>query len=300
MSGGAAAGAWSAGRLDGAKGPPRVLFGRMYEDPRIEQAAFAPGGRVVCIASAGCTAMHLSGDHEVVAVDINPAQVDYASRRIAGMPMAPGSAEKLMRLGRALFPLAGWHAARLREFVALDDPAMQAIVWKREFDTRRFRVGLDMLLSPATLRAGYSSRLVASLPARFAEVMRSRMERCFARHPNRTNPFVRALLLGETSDDAPTPRAAAIRVARADAAEFLEQGPEQGFDGFTLSNILDGADGGYRERLFRAVARAAKPGAVAVLRSFAEPSTASAANRAIDDRSMLWGVVQVSPAATLR
>jgi hypothetical protein len=112
MSDGVAATAWSAGRLDGAKGPPRVLFGRMYEDPRIEQAAFAPGGRVFCIASAGCTAIHLSLDHEVVAVDINPAQVDYAAGRIAGAPMAAGSAEKLMRVGRTLFPLAGWHAAR--------------------------------------------------------------------------------------------------------------------------------------------------------------------------------------------
>ena len=300
MSDGVAATAWSAGRLDGAKGPPRVLFGRMYEDPRIEQAAFAPGGRVFCIASAGCTAIHLSLDHEVVAVDINPAQVDYAAGRIAGAPMAAGSAEKLMRVGRTLFPLAGWHAARLREFVALDDPATQSVAWKRDFDTRRFRIGLDLLLSAATLRAGYSSRLIASLPARFAEVMRSRMERCFARHPNRTNPFVRALLLGEMSDDAPAPRASAIRVACSDAAEFLEQGPAQGFDGFTLSNILDGADEGYRERLFRAVARAAKPNAVAVLRSFAEPSADVTSNRAVDDRSMLWGVVQVSPAAALR
>jgi hypothetical protein len=165
------------------------------------------------------------------------------------------------------------------------------VAWKRDFDTRRFRIGLDLLLSAATLRAGYSSRLIASLPARFAEVMRSRMERCFARHPNRTNPFVRALLLGEMSDDAPAPRASAIRVACSDAAEFLEQGPAQGYDGFTLSNILDGADAGYRERLFRAVARAAKPNAVAVLRSFAEPSADVTSNRAVDDRSMLWGVV---------
>ena len=56
----ASATAWEAGRLDAGRGPPRVLFGRMYEDPEIEHAAFAPGGRVFCIASAGCTAMRLA------------------------------------------------------------------------------------------------------------------------------------------------------------------------------------------------------------------------------------------------
>jgi S-adenosylmethionine:diacylglycerol 3-amino-3-carboxypropyl transferase len=79
--------AWEAGRLDAGRGPPRVLFGRMYEDPAIERAAFAPGGRVFCIASAGCTAMHLSPRHDVVAVDINPVQLAYAKSRIEGAPM---------------------------------------------------------------------------------------------------------------------------------------------------------------------------------------------------------------------
>jgi len=299
MNSSTAASEWSRGRLDGATGPPRVLFGRMYEDPRIEEAAFRRGGRVFCIASAGCTAMHLWRAHDVVAVDINPAQVAYASARIAGTPGMPGKAEKLMRVGRALFPLAGWHRDELRAFLDLDDPAVQVAEWKRAFDTRRFRIGLRLVLSAATLRAGYSSRLVASLPARFADVMRARMARCFATHPNRTNPYARALLLGEGSDDAPVPRAGAIRLECADAAAFLEREPPRSFDGFTLSNILDGADDAYRTRVFEAVKRAARPEAVAVLRSFAEPAAPSAANRARDDRSMLWGIVQIAPAGAL-
>ena len=44
----------------------------------IELDAFRPGGRILCIASAGCTAMKLAPDHEVVAVDINPIQLAYA------------------------------------------------------------------------------------------------------------------------------------------------------------------------------------------------------------------------------
>ena len=47
--------AWKAGRFDARVGPKQILFGRMYEDAAIERAAFRPGGRVFCIASAGCT-----------------------------------------------------------------------------------------------------------------------------------------------------------------------------------------------------------------------------------------------------
>jgi hypothetical protein len=41
------------------------------------------------------------------------------------------------------------------------------------------------------------------------------------------------------------------------------------------------------------------PGAVAVIRSFGEPQVASPTNRAAEDRSMLWGIVDVKPAAAL-
>lgn len=290
--------AWEAGRLDAKRGQPRVLFGRMYEDPEIECAAFAPGGRVFCIASAGCTAMRLATRHDsVVAVDINPAQLAYAGQRIAGVAMTHGTAEQVMRFGRALLPLAGWNAAVLRAFLALDDPAAQLAFWRERLDTRRFRTGLDALLSVATLRAAYSPGLLASLPHRFGAVMRARMERCIRTHPNRTNPYARALLLGELAPDPPPPEARRVRLVHADAASFLERAAAASFQAFTLSNILDGATAAYRERLFRAVVRAAAPGAVVVLRSFGEPAGGLAGNRAAADRSLLWGVVDVRPAA---
>src|SRR5687768_12321771 len=70
--------AWRRGRIDRRAGPPELLFGRMYEDSAVELGAFEPGGRVFCIASAGCTAFDLAGrGDDVTAVDINPAQVEY-------------------------------------------------------------------------------------------------------------------------------------------------------------------------------------------------------------------------------
>ena len=290
---------WERGRLDARVGPRQVLFGRMYEDTSIELDAFRPGSRVLCIASAGCTAMRLAPHHEVVAVDINPVQLEYAARRIEGDPGFRGKAERVMDFMRFFAPLAGWWPSRVRAFVELDDPAEQMQYWNRELNTWRFRAALDGLFSFTALRSVYAPRFLDFLPKRLGQVMRSRMERNFARHPNRTNPYVRSLLLGELSSDPTPPEAGRIQLVHSDAAGYLESQPAGSFDGFTLSNILDGVDDVYRERLFAAVKRAATPDATTVLRSFGDAEADSPANRAEDDRAMLWGTVLVRRADEL-
>jgi hypothetical protein len=106
--------AWERGRLDARSGPRQVLFGRMYEDAAIELSAFEPGSRVFCIASAGCTAMKLAPQHEVVAADINPVQLAYAQRRFDGEQGVRGRAERIMDFMRFFGPLAGWRPSRVR------------------------------------------------------------------------------------------------------------------------------------------------------------------------------------------
>lgn len=290
---------WERGRLDARVGPRQVLFGRMYEDPSVELAAFRPGSRVLCIASAGCTAMSLAPQHEVVAVDINPVQLEYAKRRFDGDPGFRGRAERIMDFMRFFAPLAGWWPSRVRAFVELDDPAEQMEYWNRELNTWRFRAALDGLFSITALRSVYSPRFLDFLPKRLGSVMRGRMERCFFRHPNRSNPYARSLLLGELSDNPPPPEAQQVQLVHSDAASFLESQEPGSFDGFTLSNILDGVDEAYAQRLFAAVKRTAKPDAVTVLRSFGNADETSPFNRAEDDRSMLWGTVLVRPATAL-
>ena len=276
-----------------------MLFGRMYEDSAIERAAFSPGGRVFCIASAGCTAMRLSPYHDIVAVDINPMQLAYAKSRIEGAPMVRGTAEHVMRIGRALLPLAGWRRSTLDAFLDFDDLAGQHAFWKAHLDTRRFRSGLDTLLSITTLRSAYAPDLLASLPRHFGAVMRARMERCFRIHSNRRNPFAHALLAGELVAEPMPQEAKRIEFFQSDAATFLEKAPPRSFGGFTLSNILDGANEAYRTRLFRAIRHAAASDAMVVLRSFGEPAREVETNVATHDSSMLWGIVDVRPAAAL-
>lgn len=291
--------AWARGRLDARAGPSRLLFGRMHEDAAIEHAAFRPGGRIFCIVSAGCIAMELSRRHEVVASDINPVQIAYAKRRFLGDAGSRGAAERMMAFGLGFAPLVGWSSSRIREFLDLADPEEQLAYWRRHLDTRRFRAALRAVLSPAVLGIFYAKGLLRSLPPNFGRVMRTRMTRCFARHPNRDNPYARSLLLGELSTG-PTPaEAKQIRLVHADAATCLESETPASFAGFTLSNILDGSSDAYRERLTAAVRRAAAPDAIVVLRSFGEPRLASPTNRAGEDRSMLWGIVEVKPAAAL-
>lgn len=286
---------WEAGRFDRRRGPRKVLFGRMYEDPSIEASVFPSGGRIFAIASAGCTALALAGSHRVTAVDINPVQLDYARRRCEGAPFEAGTAERMMGLLRGLLPLVGWSRRTVEAFLDLDDPEEQLAFWRERLDTRRFRAGFDLGLSVTGLRAFYASPFLQVLPPHFGRVMRGRMERCFARHPNRENPYARALLLGELVE----PRRDGhphVDLVEADAAGYLEACPAGAFDGFTLSNILDGAPASYASRLRAAVRRAAAPESVAVLRSFAEPERPFLAGLAARDRSMLWGVVEACAA----
>lgn len=295
----AAATPYRLGRLDARPGPGRLLFGTCFEDAAVERNAFAPGARVFAIASAGCTAMTLAVDHDVTAVDVNPAQLDYVARRLAGAPTESGTADRILRTLRRLAVLAGWTPNVLREFLSLEEPDEQLEFWRQRLATRRLRTALHGMFGLRFLRIAYARPLLDSLPEHFDNVLLQRLERGFVRHPNRHNPYLRALLLGELPSAPVLPAGTKLHLVHAEAAEFLEHATPGSFDAFTLSNILDGAAPGEARRLRNAVLRTATPGAVVVLRSFREPARASAANRAEEDRSMLWGVVDVRPVESL-
>jgi len=287
---------WEAGPFrKGTKGP---VFGVMYEDPAIELATFRPQSRVFSIASAGCTALALArAGYKVTAVDINPQQTDYAEARAKGERTHNGAIEQFFAKGRMLLPLFGWTRNKLRRFLSMSDPAEQLGFWRAALNSRRWRAATDLLLSNALLRHFYATHLVRSLPPRFGRIIRERLERTWRHHPNATNPYAWRLLLGEAplTNDSPTP---GIRFVCAEAAAFLEGAPPASFEAFTLSNIADGAPREYIARLRRAIAHAAAPGAIVVIRTFGEPH-ADSPNLAAQDRSILWGAVHAVTAGDL-
>lgn len=268
----------------------------MYEDAEIECSAFRGLRRIFCIASAADTAIHLSLAHEVVACDINPVQLEYAERRVKGAPPVEGDAERVMGFLRTFIPLVGWRMALVREFLAFSNVKAQSAYWSERLDTRRFRGVFDLMMSRPMLRAFYSRQLLRSLPPGFGAIVRARMARGFAVHANASNPYAALLLLGESPKlvraDAPH-----VRFVLNDAASYLESCAPEYFDGFALSNILDGATPAYRERMLRAVRRGATGAGVVVLRSFGEPGKDLPKNFADRDRSLLWGVVDVRRAS---
>src|SRR5256886_15038050 len=107
-------------------------------------------------------------------------------------------------------------------------------------------------------RAFYSPPFARFLPLRSARVTRARLERCWARHPNRSNPYAWRFFLGMDppdynaptlpspasggGEDVPLPEGGGGKVdlVCADAAAYLEGCPRASFVGVSLSDILDG------------------------------------------------------------
>jgi S-adenosylmethionine:diacylglycerol 3-amino-3-carboxypropyl transferase len=303
---------WQRGRLDARRGKPRLLFGQMYEDWEIEAEVLPAVGRVFCIASAGSTSMALATRGlAVTAVDINPAQVDYVRDRLRGGAPRAGTADRFFKASRRFLPLMGLRRSLIRRFLELTDPAAQLRYWHAHLDTARFRAALALAINPLALRAIYSSTFVRILPPRFDRIIHARLERCWARHPNRTNPYAWRFFLGiDPPDyvalslpspasgggkDVPLPEGGGgkVDIVCADAAAYLESCPPASFVGFSLSNILDGTEPAYGQRLMAAVHHSAQDGAVVVLRSFMEPPPGELTEWAARDRSMLWGRLTV-------
>jgi hypothetical protein len=252
----------------------------MFEDAELELGVFAPGSRVFCVASAGCTAFALA-EHgcDVTAVDVNAAQTAYVHARLEGAPSRPGLVDAILAGFRRL-----GSSGALREFCELEDPEDQVAFWDERIDSPVFRLAFAAAVCPPAV--------AARLPTRLDLLVRGRLRRTFVRHPNRGNPYLRGLLLGELPP--PPPRGLPVRVETADAAGFLERCAPGSFDGFTFSNVLDGANRSYAERLRSAAAHAAAPGAISVLRTLGEPRSAVEADGAAADRAPLWGAIRLT------
>src|SRR2546428_11946283 len=208
-----------------------LMFSRMFEDWSLETRVFPPGGRVFSIASAGCTAMALAArGHDVTAVDVNRAQVAFVRARLKGAPLAEGSVDRFLSRARRGSRAIGWTKTMLREFLSLEEPDRQRVFWNAHLDTWRLRATLGGLLSPIMLRLFYPAPLVRAVPRGFAAILRHRLTRGFSTHANRTNPYARFLLLGESPQLSPPPTAGAGAAAAAATLSILQVFSPGAFD----------------------------------------------------------------------
>ncbi len=274
----------------------KLLFGRMFEDWTIESTLFSPGGRVFCIASAGCSTLELAGrGHPVDAVDLNPVQVRYVRERVSGAVCREGIVDHHLRKARRFLSWFGPCKEELETFLCLQDPKEQIHFWETRLIHGIPAKLVELALHRWMLRFFYQEKFLKDLPVNFGQIIRKRFERSFSLHPNQSNHFVWRLLMGSDSPEKTknAPITIVPNVHCDDAAHFLESGPPARYDGFSLSNILDGAEADYAKRLWHAVERASRPGAVIVLRSFQEPENEKESFWASQDRAMLWGRIVV-------
>lgn len=290
---------WRSGTLI-RRGRARVLFGWSYEDERIELEAFArpAGGRVCVIAAAGETAAACAAaEHEVTAVDINPRQLDYCRRRLAGATAQAGLAETGMNAGRSALGLVApaWRQAALVAALGAVEPDVAEAYWRERLDHGAFPVLLRSLVgSGGVALRGLNPALARAVPPRFDRVVRARIGHGLGRHGFAANRFAWRLLAGVDLPGWTMPTVTAadppVELIQADVAEHLESVPPGHYAGVSLSNVLDGADSRFATRLRTAATRALAPGGAIVLRSFGDGADPGCA---LDDAALLWGSVQV-------
>lgn len=198
-----------------------------------------------------------------------------------------GRAEGVFRLGApALELLLG------REAVSGFFEAQTLEEARQVFQSRwgaRWRLLFRVALHPTILRIIYARGFLHDLPTAFSYRIRRRIERALLKGLTADNPFAGVLFRGRYSgSEAGWPlyaRRENIAVLRdhlanwslhpGDCAATLEQGPPASLDFFALSNVLDAASPAFGQKLLRAVARAASPGAIVCLRAISSPPLAA-------------------------
>ena len=219
--------AWQNGCFRAARaGRRKLLFGCMYEDAEIELRVFQPGGRIFCIASAGCTAMKLAARHTVVAVDINPVQVAYVQERLGGAAIQRGSAERILGFARTLGPLAGWNRRRVRAFLDLDDPEEQILLLAAPSGYVAISCGFFFSLLARRFFARFTPLRVLMFCRRISELYYvlewSGASRCTPTAGIRMHMPCFLEICPLRADAAEAPQ---IQLRCADAADFLERQP---------------------------------------------------------------------------
>lgn len=271
---------------------PGIIFGFQHEDARVEHQLAFDGCRALCIGSGGEVAFALlaAGAGEVVAVDVNPAQLILIRSKL--FALETNRVEWLTK-----------NASALAEQPAL--PEDLRVWWAR--NTRLLRRGLcfsgvverrTLLLAPllrwfarnpggiwwkmgwsflrVAIVAGYSWKFRRRLPAKWMDRLSSRIAGGVARNP--CEPLWLAELglgFGELGLAMHHPdhlnsvlkNRQRLFLFEKDLAGYLRECPDERWDLISLSNIVDTLDAHERTGLLDLVRDRLRRGGILLLRS---------------------------------
>ncbi len=173
---------------------------------------------------------------------------------------------------------------RIRRMLACTSIEEQRELFRREWDTARWRLLFTVLLNRAVFRKTYQPGFFEHVEnPSFARHFRALAEHTLTEIPIATNYFVHHMLTGAYPHGEPgglppylDPAGAAVIASAADGltlvdgsyTSYLRTCPEASVHGFAVSNILEWCTPDQSDDLFAEVVRTAVPGAPFVFRNF--------------------------------
>ena len=273
-----------------------VQFAVVREDAAVEAAAVRrvePPSRVLCVASGGCTYLHLQAlwpGCSFVLVDPNAAQLDLVERKIRALERGGsirdelfnvdnddplglsqcGNFESLFRSLRRFvaefvadpMEIAGWFDADTRDVQALES-AFQNPYWDCAFRLFFSDALLETMFTTAATQHAESGS--------YPDYFRRRVEAGLRADDAPANRFLHHIFLGCYRRDALPPFLSIPRPPagyRCDlrAMSFQEVDSFAGFDLVALSNVMDWMDADQARQVAARVGDSLAPGAVVVWR----------------------------------
>ncbi len=241
--------------------------------PPAEAAAFLGGAPMSAAGRAGCYQLvaPMLGEEARTWWDAHP-------RQVAGGVLNAGVTERFIGGVMSAMRVAVHPPGRIRRLLACRTIEEQQELFRREWDTPRWRLFFTVLLNRAVFRKTYHPAFFEHVEnPSFARHFRSLADHTLTQVPISTNYFLHHMLTGLYPAGEPRglpPYLAAdfspdgLTLVDGSYTSYLRTLPEAGVDGFAVSNILEWLTPEQADELFAEVVRTAAPGARFVFRNF--------------------------------
>ena len=209
---------------------------------------------------------------------------DARPRAVAAGVLGAGVSERFIALVVAGLRLAVHPRARVDRMLACRSVEEQQALYRREWDTWRWRALFGVLCNRLAFRSAYPPQFFAGAGHQsFAQHFRRLAEHALTELPVRDNYFLHQMLTGRYPVDEPdgVPPYLSVDGARRVAAArerltlvdggmtgYLRTCADRSVHGYALSNVCEWMSAAEADALFREVLRTAAPGARLVFRNF--------------------------------